>query len=141
VASASDVPLHNPTVASAALQALYEGDRPRAEELLAPEDALPAYEAAAFGRIERLRRLLDDDPAAANAWSPDGFSALHLAIFGGSEDAVRLLVERGADMNALATSEIAKVRPLGTAAFVGRPDLEKLLLEAGADPSLPREEP
>jgi len=36
--------------------------------------------------------------------------------------------------------EIARVRPLGTAAFVGRPDLEKLLLEAGADASLPREE-
>jgi len=32
------------------------------------------------------------------------------------------------------------VRPLGTAAFVGRPDLEKLLLDAEADPSLPREE-
>jgi ankyrin repeat protein len=125
---------------SAALRALYEGDRARAEELLRPEEELPAYEAAAFGRVGRLRRLLDEDPAAANAWSPDGFSALHLAIFGGSEEAVRLLVERGADLDALATSEIARVRPLGTAAFVGRPDLEKLLLEAGADPSLPREE-
>jgi hypothetical protein len=127
-------------VTTAALEALYQGDRERAEELLAPEDELPAYEAAAFGRIERLRRLLDDDPAAANTWSPDGFSALHLAIFGGSEDAVRLLIERGADVDALATSQIARVRPLGTATFVGRPDLEKLLLEAGADPSLPREE-
>jgi ankyrin repeat protein len=126
---------------SPALEALYEGDLDRARTLLAPDDALPAYEAAAFGRIDRLRRLLDDDPAAANAWSPDGFSALHLAIFGGSEDAVRLLVDRGADVDALATSQIARVRPLGTAAFVGRPDLEKLLLEAGADPSLAREEP
>jgi ankyrin repeat protein len=84
--------------------------------------------------------VLDDDPAEANAKSPDGFTALHLAIFGGSEEAVRLLLERGADPNALATSEIARVRPLGTAAFVGRSDLEKLLLEAGADPYLPREE-
>ncbi len=125
---------------SAALEALYHGDRQRAQALLASDEELPAYEAAAFGRLERLRRLLDDDPAAANAKSPDGFTALHLAIFGGSEEAVRLLLERGADPNALATSEIARVRPLGTAAFVGRSDLEKLLLEAGADPSLPREE-
>ncbi len=125
---------------SPALQALYDGDRDRAEKLVAPEDELPVYEAAAFARIERLRRLLDDDPAAANAWSPDGFTALHLAIFGGSEEAVRLLLERGADPNTLATSEIARVRPLGTAAFVGRPDLEKILLEAGADPALAREE-
>jgi uncharacterized protein len=125
---------------SPALEALYNGDRDRAETLVAPENELPVYEAAAFGRIERLRRLLDDDPAAANAWSPDGFTALHLAIFGGSPEAVRLLLERGADPNTLATSEIARVRPLGTAAFVGRPDLEKMLLEAGADPALAPEE-
>jgi ankyrin repeat protein len=125
---------------SEALQALYEGDRERAERLRAPDDDLSAYEAAAFGRTDRLSRLLADDPTNANAWSPDGFSTLHLAIFGGSEDAVRLLLEHGADVDALSTSDIAKVRPLGTAAFVDRPDLEKLLLEAGADPALAREE-
>jgi ankyrin repeat protein len=132
--------LHNRAMVSEALQALYEGDRERAEQLLAPDDELPAYEAAAFGRTDRLRRLLEEDPANARIWSPDGFTALHLAIFGGSEGAVRLLVEHGADVDALATSDVARVRPLGTAAFVGRPDLEKLLLEAGADASLPREE-
>ena len=125
---------------SPALQALYEGDRDRADSLVAPDEELPVYEAAAFGRIERLRRLLDDDRAAANSWSPDGFTALHLAVFGGSDEAVRLLLERGADPNALATSEIARVRPLGTAAFVGRPDLKEILLEAGADPALAPEE-
>jgi ankyrin repeat protein len=131
---------HDSTMISPALQALYEGDHDRAQGLLAPDDELLVYEAAAFGRIDRLRRLLAEDAANANGWSPDGFSALHLAIFGGSEEAVRLLLERGADPNALATSDIARVRPLGTAEFVARPDLEKLLLEAGADPNLPREE-
>jgi uncharacterized protein len=125
---------------SEALHALYQGDRERADQLSAPDDELPVYEAAAFGRIARLRQLLDEDPANANAWSPDGFTALHLAIFGGNEEAVRLLVERGADVDALATAEIARVRPLGTAAFVGRPDLEQILLDAGADPDLAREE-
>ena len=125
---------------SPALQAFYNGDRERAETLLAPDDELPAYEAATFGRVDRLRELLDEDPATATSWSPDGFTVLHLAIFGGNEEAVRLLLERGADPNALATSDIARVRPLGTAAFVGRPDLEKILLDAGADPALAREE-
>jgi len=125
---------------SPALQALYEGDRDRAHSLLAPDDELPSYEAAAFGRLDRLRSLLAEDAAYANDWSPDGFTALHLAIYGGSEEAVLLLLEHGADPNALATSDIARVRPLGTAAFVGRPDLETLLVDAGADPALPREE-
>ena len=125
---------------SPALEAMYQGDLDKAQSLRASDEELPAYEAAAFGRVDRLRTLIDEDKAAANSWSPDGFTALHLAIFGGSEEAVRLLLERGADPNALATSEIARVRPLGTAAFAKRPDLEKLLLEAGADPSLAREE-
>ena len=122
---------------SPALEALYAGDRARGEALLRPDSELPAYEAAAFGRLERLRGLL---PEAANERSPDGFTALHLAIFGGSEEAVRLLLEAGADPNALATAEIARVRPLGTAAFVGRDDLAQLLRAHGADDTLAREE-
>src|SRR5262245_23560508 len=129
------------TMISQALQALYEGDLERARQQLRPDEELPAYEAAAFGRTARLRELLDADPEVARAWSPDGFTSLHLAIFGGSEEAVRLLVDRGADVNVLSTSDIVHVRPLGTAAFVNRPDLEQILLDAGADPSLPREEP
>src|SRR2546423_12535893 len=125
---------------SPATQALYSGDVEKARELLAPDEELPVYESALFGRIERLRELLDEDPANANAWSPDGFTALHLAIFGGSEEAVRLLLERGADPNTLATADIARVRPLGTAAFVERGDLREILLAAGADPALPNEE-
>ncbi len=133
--AASDGLRDNPRMnVSPALQALYQGDPERAQTLLAPDGELDAYEAAAFGRVERLRAILDDDPVAANQWSPDGFTALHLAIFGGSEDAVRLLVERGADLEAVSTASIAQVRPIGTARFVERPDLERLLLDAGAEP-------
>jgi len=125
---------------SPALEALYQGDFTQAGQLRAADEELDAPEAAAFARIDRLRELLDEDPARANEWSPDGFTALHLAIFGGSEEAVRLLLERGADPNALATAKIARVRPLGTAAFVGRDDIAQILKDAGADETLPREE-
>src|SRR5215208_5818768 len=123
----------NGTAARPALQALYEGDTERALELLPPDEALSTYEAAIFGRVERLRQLLDEDPARAGEISPDGFSPLHGAIYGGRPEAVALLLERGADPNLRSTGTIARVPPLGTAAFVRRPDLAELLLDAGAD--------
>jgi ankyrin repeat protein len=118
---------------SEALEALYAGDGEKARELLRPDDELSAFEAAAFGRLERLRRILDDDPGQAKAQSGDGFTALHLAIFGGQEEAARLLLERGADPNALSTNEAVRVPPLGTAAFVRSVPLARLLLDSGAE--------
>lgn len=113
------------------MQALYEGDEARARELLPPDDELDVFEAAAFGRIERLRAILDADPAQAEAFSADGFTALHLAVFGGSEETVRELIARGADVNAVSTGEIAQVTPLGTALFVRSERLAGILRDAG----------
>ena len=118
---------------SEAMQALYAGDKEKARQLLPPDDELSVYEAAAFGRLEALRGILADDPAQANALSDDGFTALHLAVFAEQEEAARLLIDEGADVDALATGSIAKVRPLGTAAFVRSVTLARLLLDAGAD--------
>jgi ankyrin repeat protein len=113
------------------MHALYRGEK---TEL--PDDReLTAAEAAAFGRVDRLREILDEDPERVHESSPDGFTPLHLAIFGRSEEAVRLLVERGADVEALSTASFAQVRPLGTAAFVRSASLAAILLDAGADPN------
>lgn len=118
-----------------ALQALYQGDTERARGLLGPDDTLAAPEAAAFGRVDRLQQLIDQDRSAANEWSDDGFSALHLAIFGGQEETARCLVDNGADLEALSRHETIVVRPLHTAAFVQSPALAEILLDAGADPN------
>jgi uncharacterized protein len=118
---------------SEALEALYAGDVERARELLPPDDELSVFEAAAFGRLDALGRILDEDPAQATALSDDGFTALHLAIFGGQEEAAPLLLERSADPNALSTNEAVRVPPLGTAAFVRSVPLARLLLDSGAD--------
>ena len=120
---------------SEALQALYQGDEQKARELLPADDDLTVFEAAAFGRTERLGRILDDDSEQVHAFADDGFTALHLAIFGGQENAMRLLLERGADPNVISTSDLAKVPPLGTAAFVRSAPLAQVLLDSGADPN------
>jgi len=116
-----------------AMHALYAGDHQLALSLLPDDAALTAPEAAAFGRTERLRALLDADPKLARRWSRDGFTALHLALFSGEEAALRLLIERGADLEAPSRHRtIRGVRPLQTAAFVRECGLAEILLDAGA---------
>ena len=120
------------------LQAIYRGDQARADELLAGDPELDVFEAAAVGRTERLRELLDDDPSLANAWADDGFQPLGLASFFGHVEAARFLVERGAEVNSASRNDF-EVMPLHSAAATGdsevRYELAKLLLEHGADPN------
>src|ERR671937_2753270 len=120
------------------LQAVYRGDQEKAEQLLAENPQLDIFEAAALGRTERLRELLDEDPSLANAWAEDGFQPLGLASFFGHAEAARLLVERGAEVNSASRNQM-KVMPLHSAAATSDPDaryaLAKLLLEHGADPN------
>jgi ankyrin repeat protein len=118
---------------SEALQALYEGDVARARELLPPDRELTIFEAAAFGRVDRLRDILTAEPSQVSALSVDGFTALHLAIFSDQGEAARVLIAHGADVNQLSTSTTARVPPLGTVAFVRSLPLARLLLDAGAD--------
>jgi ankyrin repeat protein len=118
------------------LLAIYRGDQARADELLAADPELDVFEAAAVGRTECLRELIDEDPALANAWAEDGFQPLGLASFFGHVDAARLLVERGADVNSASRNDF-KVMPLHSAAATGDPEvryeLAELLLQHGAD--------
>jgi uncharacterized protein len=124
------------------LEALYRGDEQKVSELLAGDPALDVFEAAAFGRTERLRELLDEDAALANAFGDDGFQPLGLACFFGHVEAARLLLERGADPNTLAHNEHIQAGPLHSASAsenkdeATRYELCELLLDRGADPSL-----
>jgi ankyrin repeat protein len=127
------------------LEAIYRGDREEAERLAADRE-LTVHEAAALGRTERLQTLLDEDPARANAFGADGFHPLGLACFFGHVDTARLLLERGADVNALSRNEHIQTAPIHAAAASTeegteestRYELVKLVLEHGADPNLPQ---
>jgi ankyrin repeat protein len=120
------------------MQALYEGDRERGERLLSERGGVDAFEAAAFGRVERLRELLDAGPEHAKAFSPDGFTALHFAAFFAQPEAAALLLERGADANVRARNPMA-VEPLHSAAAADQTEIARMLLDAGADPNAAQE--
>lgn len=115
------------------MQALYEGDVERARALLPADAELSVFEAAAFGRVERLREILAAEPEQAAALSGDGFTALHLAVFARQEEAARVLIDRGADVDRRSEGGIARVPPLGTAAFARSAALARILLDAGAN--------
>lgn len=124
-------------------EALYRGDAVAAEKMAAEQLELDAFEAAAIGRAERLRELLDGDPSLARAWSSDGFTALHLAAFFGRAGAAQVLLERGADPEAVSQHEFVKVTALHSAvAQEGAEDGEtaRALLDHGAPVNAPAED-
>ncbi|MGH3012324.1 MAG: ankyrin repeat domain-containing protein [Gaiellaceae bacterium] len=117
------------------LAAVYRGDQARVEQLLAEEPALDVFEAAAVGRTERVRELLDAEPGLVTAWTEDGFTALHLAAYFRHPEAARLLVARGAVVNVVARNDELQVTPLQSAAAAREVETAGLLLEHGADPN------
>ncbi len=124
------------------LEALYRGQSERVQELLDAGPKLNIFEAAALGKTDRLRVLLDDDPELANAYGDDGFHPLGLACFFGHVDATRVLLEHGADVNALSRNEHIQTAAIHAAAAAEGKDedtrfeLVKLVLDHGADPNL-----
>jgi ankyrin repeat protein len=120
---------------SKVMEALYEGRTEEAQALAAARSDLDVFEAAALGDGDRLRALLDEDPELATSWSDDGFTPLHFAAFFGHPEAARLLVERGADLEARSTNEqfALDAAPLHSASAAGHVEACRVLLNAGAD--------
>jgi uncharacterized protein len=116
------------------LLALFHRQRAAADALLEAEPELGVLEAAAAGRAERLRELLDADPDAIRERTPEGFTTLGLAAFLGGPDVVRLLLERGADPDDDADNPFG-VRPVHAAVAAHDHATMRLLLDAGADPN------
>jgi ankyrin repeat protein len=100
------------------------------------KDDLSVFEAAAIGVDEKLGALLAESPALAMTFSPDGFTALHLASFFGPDAsrAVPMLLAAGAQANAYSQNSF-HASPLQSAVAASRLGAARLLLEHGANPN------
>jgi ankyrin repeat protein len=112
------------------MQVLYRGRRDLAETIAGKKHELDIFEAASLGRTERLKECLRDT-AAINAYSKDGFTALHFSCYFGQPEAARLLLEKGAKVDAVANNT-TKVMPLHSAASSRNLAAARLLVEHGA---------
>ena len=67
-----------------------------------PEDALNLYEAATVGNARRLKTILGQSRVRVNeATKEEGFDPLGLAAFFGHAEAVKVLLDHGADVHAI----------------------------------------
>src|SRR2546428_13692144 len=101
-----------------------------------PEDALNLHEAATVWNGRRLKTILGQSRVRVNESTPEeGFTSLSLAAFFGHPEAVKVLLEAGADVNLRPPSRFANTAV--EAARSGDPaDLVRSSPAAAADPDV-----
>lgn len=117
---------------SAVLLAAYYRQPEVVAVLLATGVELNIFEAAATGQPERVRALLKQDAALVNAFAPDGFFPLGLAVFFGHRETFDALLSAGADVNAV-TRESMKITALHSAVAARQFEMARTLIERGAN--------
>src|SRR5919197_5879442 len=91
---------HGRSGESAILTAVYHRQKEIVNLLVARGASLTMFEACAAGEVERVERLLADDPSMVRGYSSDGWTPLHLASFFGHTKIAELLLSHDADVAA-----------------------------------------
>ncbi|HXD34899.1 MAG TPA: ankyrin repeat domain-containing protein [Pyrinomonadaceae bacterium] len=112
------------------LLAIYAQHPEIAEALLATGIKPNIFEAAATGRVGRVKELINTSPALVKAHSPDGWTALHLNF--GNLEIVKVLLDSGSDINAVSKNAFS-ASPLQGAAAFHKIELARLLIARGAN--------
>jgi uncharacterized protein len=119
---------------SAVLMSVYSGRREIRDLLLSRGAALELHDAAAVGKLDVVKSIVEHDPARANSFSPDGFPVVALAAVFGHVDVVRYLADCGAEINASATNGSGYTALTGAVAS-GHTEIVQWLLQNGANPN------
>jgi ankyrin repeat protein len=144
------------TRAAALIGSVTSADLRRARALLEADPALARHDLACAcatgeaGEVSRqlgLRPAAVNEPTGPNGWQPILYACFSRLLRGdasravGIREVVRQLLAAGADPNAFFVhdGEWLQVALYGAAGIAGDPELTKLLLDAGADPTDDRE--
>jgi ankyrin repeat protein len=121
-----------PNGESPLMAALYRGHADIVDALIDAGAEIDVFAAAATGRLDDLRRTVNE--RTLNALAYDGWTPLHLAAFFGHLEAAKLLLESGADVRTVSHNAM-KNTPLHAATAGRHADVALLLLEQGANPT------
>jgi len=124
----------NDSGVSAVLLSIYTDRREIRDLLLSRGATLALHDAAAAGKFDRVKGLVEPNPALAKSFSPDGFPVVALACFFGHLEIARYLSEKGADINAAATNG-SGYNSMTAAVTAGHTAIVQWLLESGVDPN------
>lgn len=118
---------------TAILMAAYYQSQEIKELLLNNGAELNIFEASAVGNTQRVRDLLNESPERIDSYSGDGFTPLGLASHFGNEETVKLLLERGADLDARSTDGNLNNMAIHAAIAGNHERVVKILIDHGAD--------
>jgi uncharacterized protein len=113
-------------------EAIRAGDPARVKTLVQANPSWAIFAASILGETPRVDELLAANRSLVSALSEDGWTPLHLAAFFGAADTARLLLNKGAAVDARSTNSMENM-PLHAAAAGGHAEIVKLLVDFGAD--------
>lgn len=91
------------------------------------------YQAMATGDVAKVKAMLDANPKLLTEKDPStGGTLLHTAVVIFNMDIMKLIISKGADINA---GDQSGITPLHMAVITGNVEASKLLLDKGADPN------